>query len=109
MTERGPLVEAGPLATDPAVSITREEEEGAEPVGAGFGGSCWGGCWVSSILWINERKRLSDYMTCCYRDSIKLVLVKSNSSLKSKLNVGKVFLIFGSHGWIVSFPNPLLF
>ena len=30
--ERGPLVEAGPLATDPAVSITREEEEGAEPL-----------------------------------------------------------------------------
>ena len=55
--ERGPLVEAGPLATDPAVSITREEEEeGAGPLGAGFGGSCWDGCWVSSILWTRERK-----------------------------------------------------
>jgi hypothetical protein len=55
--ERGPLVEAGPLATDPAVSIGREEEEGAEPVvGAGFGGSCWGGC-CSSILWTKKRKK----------------------------------------------------
>ena len=56
--ERGPLVEVGPLATDPAVSIAREEEEGAEPVGAGFGGSCWDGCWVSSILWTKGRKKV---------------------------------------------------
>ena len=40
--ERGPLVEAGPLATDPAVSTRREEDV---VVGAGLG--C---CWVSSIL-----------------------------------------------------------
>ena len=47
--ERGPLVEAGPLATDPAVSIGREEEEVGRValVVAGFDCCCG---WVSSIL-----------------------------------------------------------
>ena len=48
--ERGPLVEAGPLVTDPAVSIGREEEEEVGRVAlvvAGFDCCCG---WASSIL-----------------------------------------------------------
>ena len=58
--ERGPLVEVGPLATEPAVSIGRDEEEEGKVVvvGAGLG------CWVSSMLCAKERETEMVNLAC---------------------------------------------
>ena len=58
VTERGPLVEVGPLVTEPAVSIGREEEEVTAVVVMGAGLGCCCCCWVSSMLWTKERTEM---------------------------------------------------